>query len=276
MKKANFSVPQSSRIHGNILGVRVTSTSKEQVLRFFRSKLSNFNPPILASEKISVITPNPELLNMATKSLELKGILNSATVAVPDGVGIDFAWRFLGLPGKLKLIKGRVLFLELMSLANKKAWRVFFLGDKAAEETNKVLSRSLKRVKIEAMDGPWLDSDGNPHGKEDETKETQSISKINEFKPHILFVGFNAPKQEKWVYKWLPRLNVGAAMVVGGTFDYVSGKTQLPPKWMEKVGLEWLWRLIRQPWRIGRIINAVVVFPLRVLISRFNHDSVQA
>jgi len=245
------------------------------VLRFFRSRLLNFNPPILASKKIFVTTPNPELLNMAYGDSNLRQILNSATLAVPDGVGIGFAWRFLGIPGRPVLIKGRVLFMELMKLANKKGWRVFFLGDQAAMEARNVLSRSLKKVAIEATDGPWLDSQGNPKGNKDETKESECISKINEFRPHILFVGFNAPKQEKWVYKWLSRLDIGAAMVVGGTFDYVSGRTALPPNWMDKAGLEWLWRLVRQPWRIGRIINAVVVFPIRVFIYRITHGSLQ-
>jgi N-acetylglucosaminyldiphosphoundecaprenol N-acetyl-beta-D-mannosaminyltransferase len=117
--------------------------------------------------------------------------------------------------------------------------------------------------------GPWLDKDANPLGPQNRLVEEKSIARINEFKPHILFVGFNAPKQEKWVYKWLPHLKVGSAMVLGGTFDYFAGRAALPPEWMEKLGLEWLWRLIREPWRAPRIFNAVVVFPIRVVASRF-------
>ena len=269
IKKALFLQRKSSLKYGTILKVNITSTSKEQVLRIFRSSLTKFAPSVASNSKIFVVTPNPELINMCQSDSELLKVVNSATLASSDGIGITFAWRFLGLSGMPKLIKGRELFYELIKLANKKGWRVFFLGDLTAMGTKKVLTRSFKRVLIEAEEGPWLNKEGNPLGEDDKRKEAQVVARINQFSPQILFVGFNAPKQEKWVYKWLPELNVGSAMVVGGTFDYFAGKTSLPPKWMENLGLEWLWRLIREPWRVGRIFNAVVVFPARVILSKF-------
>ena len=269
MKKALFLQYKTSLKYGTILNVNLTSTSKEQVLRIFRSNLAKFAPPTPSASKLFVVTPNPELINMCQSDSDLLRVVNSATLASPDGVGITFAWKFLGLSGEPTLIKGRELFHELIKLSNKKAWKVFFLGDKTAVETKKVLSRSFKRVAIEAEVGPWLDKEGNPLSEEDERREAEVIAKINQFRPHILFVGFNAPKQEKWVYNWLPRLDAGSAMVVGGTFDYFAGKAVLPPKWMGSLGLEWLWRLIREPWRAGRIFSAVVIFPIRVVVSKF-------
>jgi N-acetylglucosaminyldiphosphoundecaprenol N-acetyl-beta-D-mannosaminyltransferase len=267
-KKSPFLQLKSALIHGHILDIDITSTSKEQVLRIFRSSLDKFFVPGQIASKIFVVTPNPELINLCQRDLVLREVVNSATFAPPDGVGLVFAWKALGLPGTPKLIKGRELFKSLVELANKKSWRVFLLGDKTALKTKEVLLRSFKNIIIEAEEGPWLDKEANPLSSEDKVKEEKVVAQINRFKPQMLFVGFGVPKQEKWVYKWLPRLDAGSAMVVGGTFDYFAGKAALPPEFLEKVGLEWLWRLIRQPWRAPRILSAVVVFPFRVLASK--------
>ena len=267
-KKSLFLQYKSSLKYGSILHVNVTRTSKEQVLRIFRSNLTKFSPPVESNYKIFVVTPNSELVNMCQSDPNLLNVVNSATLASADGVGITFAWRFLGLPGNPTLIKGRELFYELIKLANKMGWRVFLLGDKTAIETKTILSRSFKRVLIKAEEGPLLDNWANPISEKEKRKEEEVVVRINQFKPHILFVGFNAPKQEKWIHKWLPKLDAGSAMVVGGTFDFFAGKAALPPKWLEGLGLEWLWRLIREPWRAGRIFNAVVIFPIRVVLSR--------
>ena len=95
------------------------------------------------------------------------------------------------------------------------------------------------------------------------------IQKINEIKPDLLFVGFGMPKQEKWIDKNVEKLDVKGIMAVGGTFDYVFGKARLPPEWLEKLGLEWLWRLLHEPKRAPRILNAVIIFPLKILSSKF-------
>ena len=83
----------------------------------------------------------------------------------------------------------------------------------------------------------------------------------------MLFVAFGAPKQEKWVYRSLNRLNTGLVMVVGGTFDYIAGKQKLPNKLIERIGLEWLWRLLTGSQRIDRVFNAVVKFPWIIIKS---------
>ncbi len=291
-KKTPFGRIKTSRKHDTILEVHLTSTSIGGVLRIFRSKLA-------AREKYYVVTPNPEIILAAQKDTRLKKILNSADISLPDGIGLAQAAKFLGfkspqnfllrivvlffrgisvglatffnrdwLTSALKPIPGRVMFMQLMGLANKKGLRVFFLGDKNVHHAKEALTRSFKMVKIEAAQGPWLDLEGNPTSADERQREEECIDRINKFGPHILFVGFNAPKQEKWLYKWLPKLNTPAGMVVGGTFDYFSGIADLPPKWMETLGLEWLWRSVRQPWRAGRIIKAVFVFPFLVYISK--------
>jgi N-acetylglucosaminyldiphosphoundecaprenol N-acetyl-beta-D-mannosaminyltransferase len=276
-----------------ILKVLVTSTSKPRVLRFVRERLRIFDP----KRKFLIVTPNPEMVMRAEKDENFANILNSADLALPDGIGLSAANKFFSLPAPknkilrlpvlliqgfivglavlfkeewlregLELMKGREMFLELMKLANKKGWRVFLLGgeDEAVKKAANNLRKSLKKVAIEFTDGPMIDIDGNPISQDEVLIERKTIKSINEFKPHLLFVAFGAPKQERWLNKWLGELNIGGAMVVGGTFDYMAQKRSLPPQWVEKLGLEWLWRLLLQPGRARRIMIAFPFFPLKV------------
>ena len=143
-------------------------------------------------------------------------------------------------------------------------------GDEAKEAASK-LELSYKQIKIGSLKGPKLDTEANPMSEKDREVETEAIKIINNFKPQILFVAFGAPKQERWICKNFSKLNIGGAMAVGGTFRYISGQAKLPPKWMESLGLEWLWRLLTEPWRFKRILTAVFIFPLKVIIFRFKN-----
>lgn len=286
----------SSRKDGKILNVGLNSTSKVRVLAFVRDSLAH-------KAKFSIVTPNPELVLLAERDVSLVKSLQKASLAIPDGIGLAQAARFLSLAAPrnpflripvcfiqglwvglatfidrdwlldfLPVIKGRDLFMELMKLANKKGWRVFFLGGESGEAkvAGEKLRRSLKSARIAYAAGPMLDSEGRPKTLKDKTAEIYSIRQINEFKPHLLFVAFNAPKQEKWLIKWLPNLEIGGGMVVGGTFRYISGQSKLPPKWIESLGLEWAWRLLTEPRRIKRVLRAFPVFPLKVFLYKLN------
>lgn len=87
-----------------------------------------------------------------------------------------------------------------------------------------------------------------------------------------MFVAFGAPKQEKWLAKWLPKLNVKGAMVVGGAIDFYAGRAKTPPNVVATFGLEWAYRLIREPWRVRRVFNAISVFPLQVFKYKLKLD----
>lgn len=242
----------------NILGIKVLSTSLSHVLTSVREDITH-------SKKFYILTPNPELILASTKNDDLKTALNSATYSVPDGVGLNYASKFLF--GKtINIIPGRKLFVELITLANKKGWKVFFLGGtgKEAEKAAENLKINYKRIKIEAFAGPAVDNNGQPAKEEDKKLQMEAVAKINKFSPELLFVAFGNPKQEIWIYKNLKSLNVGGAMAVGGTLRYIAGESRLPPVWMERTGLEWLWRLVTEPHRFGRVFNALIVFTLRV------------
>lgn len=296
MLNNEFLYPKTERKYDKILNVELNSTSMTKVLAFVRDSLGR-------RKKFSIVTPNPEIILAAGGDKDLADAINKASLAIPDGIGLSQAARFLSLPAPrnilfrapvcflqglwvglatflarnwvqeaLPIIKGRKLFMELIKLANKKGWRVFFLGGEKGEArgAGERLRRSFKRLRIAYFQGPMLNADAVPVGEADRDIQRESVEQINEFKPDILFVGFGASKQEKWLMKWLVSLDVGGAMVVGGTFRYFSGDAELPPEWMEEYGLEWVWRLITEPWRIKRVLTAFPIFPLKVFWYKLN------
>jgi N-acetylglucosaminyldiphosphoundecaprenol N-acetyl-beta-D-mannosaminyltransferase len=242
---------------GQILGINVTSTSVSSLLTCVEDFIAH-------NHRFYIVTPNPELILASQKNKELKEAMNNADLPVPDGVGLKIA------NPALTIIKGRELFLELIKLAEKRKWKVFLLGGLEGEAAKAASQLKIKNLKLKiATDmGPILENSAEATGK-NKRLETETIEKINKFAPELLFVAFGNPKQEIWIHKNLSKLNIGGAMAVGGTFRYIAGITPLPPKWMAKAGLEWLWRLLTEPSRLERIFNAVFVFPLKVLLSRF-------
>lgn len=280
-----------------ILGVRLNSTSYAKVLASVREKVA-------LGKKFYVVTPNPEGILRAQDDLEFKKILNRANFSLPDGVGLAQAKRFLEMKRQknpflkinlyllqglmvglstfinpkwlfkdFQIIKGRKLFLELIKLANKKVWRVFLLGGEKgeAEKTAEILKRNYQRLTIEAFNnGPQLDTSGKPVTQRDIDIEIDIVKRINQFKPTLLFLCFTPPKQEKWLMRNYQKLDFKGAFLLGGTFRYIVGYSKLPPKIFENLGLEWVWRVITEPYRIGRIFNAFPLFPLRVLKEKLN------
>lgn len=288
---------QIGRKYVNILDVRIDSTSVSSLLR-------KITIDIAKSKKFYVVTPNPEQVMLAGADPDFKIILNNADISIPDGIGLIAAYRFLNLPRPtdlitrfgilliqglgvgfsiifdrnwlekdLKVIRGRELFLELISLANKNGWKVFFLGGENGEAngTKKVLERNYKNIKIEASGLPTIMTNGYAKTKDGTDEELRVIEKINHFSPDILFIGMSAPRQEKWMYRYFSMLNIGGAMMVGGTFRYLSGQVKLPPKFIADTGLEWLWRLLTGSQKSKRVTTAVWKFPLTVFLYKLNN-----
>jgi len=296
MKKTQKNSNGFSHKDGKILKVGLNSTTKVGVLAFVRDSIAR-------KAKFSIVTPNPEIILMAQNDRGLAQSLEKASLAIPDGIGLAQAARFLSLPAPrnillripvcfvqglavglatfiardwlldcLPVIKGRELFMELVKLANKKGWRIFFLGGESGEAkgAGEKLRRSFKGARIAYSAGPMLDNEAKPKTQGDKAAEIYSLRQINEFRPHLLFVALEAPKQEKWLTKWLGTLDIGGGMVVGGTFRYISGQAKLPPRWMENLDLEWLWRLMTEPRRLKRVLTAFPIFPLKVFFHKLN------
>ena len=299
MRKLQFDVDNSVRKQGIMFNIRLDSTSRSKVLAYVRDFINK-------KRKFYVVTPNPEIFLMAQEDKSLLNAINGATLALPDGVGLAMADRFLKLTAPknilikipagilqgigvglsifvnkkwllsgLNILKGREVFMDLVSLANKRGWKTFLLGGKGSEAQDVVekLKLNYKKVKFEYAPGPTLNDEAKPVSESDIKMQNDVIYRINNFKPQLLFVAFGAPKQEKWIYEWLPKLDIGGAMVVGGAFSYIAGHSKLPPKWMEGIGLEWVWRLIAEPWRAGRIIKASIVFPWKVFLYKLSQTN---
>lgn len=289
-----------------ILGTYVSSTTRMRVLRFVRERLSKFDKKDVKSQKFYIVTPYSEMILKARVDGRLRTIINSADISLPDGIGVAHAAKYLSLRnpsnailravlsvlqgvivglstfvnkdwlfGEITPIKGRVVFVELIKLANKLGWRVFFLGGEHGEArlAASKLSMSYKKIKIETDGGPMLTEDGNPRTKADAKIQRRVVSTIAKFKPHLLFVAFGPPKQEKWLVNNLGRLDIGGAMMIGGTFNYISGLSKIPPTWVDNLGLESFWRLVGEPKRLVRILRALIVFPIYVYLEKIRKTS---
>lgn len=212
---------------------------------------------IRTGKKQFIIAQNPEKIMKELKDEELASIVeNQATLLIADGIGLVHAGKILDLP-HISRVTGVELFGELLEVANLKEKSVFLYGAKP-EVINKVAETVKSRY-------PNLILAGIQDGYEKDNELI--IQKINEAKPNYLFVALGSPSQEKWIAKNIERLSVELAMGVGGSFDVLTGNVKRAPEWMQKRGLEWLYRIIKQPSRLKRSIN-LPIFLLKVIKSR--------
>ncbi len=213
-----------------VLGVKIDDVNMDEAVETVLSWLKK-------PGKHFIVTPNPEIVVMAQKDEEFKKILNNADLAIPDGIGLKLSGDIVcNIPG-IELMEA------LIKMASENGFTTGFLGgrNEVAEKASERLQKKYPKLKISfAQSGGEVDEGGN-------TPTTYHLPPTN-----LLFVAFGPPKQEKWVAKNLKKLDVKVAMVVGGSFDYFSGKVPRAPKWIRDLGSEWLFRLIIEPWRIKR------------------------
>ncbi|MFH1366652.1 MAG: WecB/TagA/CpsF family glycosyltransferase [Patescibacteria group bacterium] len=242
----------------NILGVEIDSLDEEEISEKLASLLHNGRPHLIT-------TPNPEIILAAGHDPEFKKILNNSDLALPDGFGLMLASCYLKKRLKRRMA-GIDLMLKICRLAAEKNHSVFLLGGqgRVPEKTAEKLLAKFPNLKIAGFENGFRSWGWRlPEGKLRE--------KIKRAKPDIIFVAFGAPRQEKWLYNNLPKLtSVKIGMGVGGAFDYISGQVRRAPAIMRQLGLEWLFRLWRQPWRWPRIINATFRFSLEILKIKKN------
>ncbi len=193
-----------------------------------------------------IFTPNSEILMDAVKDPEFADILNKGHIVVPDGIGVVIASRFYKKPLKDR-VAGYDLMCSIIDIAYEKEKSIYFLGgaEGIAETAVKKLVESYKNIKIL----------GWHNGYFDEEEEKIILNDIIELKPDILFVALGAPKQEKWIYKNRHSIPSKIAMGVGGSFDVIAGKAKRAPEFYQKAGLEWFYRLIKEPKRIFRVLK---------------------
>ncbi|MBL8155289.1 MAG: WecB/TagA/CpsF family glycosyltransferase [Anaerolineae bacterium] len=193
-----------------------------------------------------VCTINPEFIIIARQDANFANILRRAEMCVPDGVGLLWAARYLGrpLPERVTGSDGVPIIAER---AAREGWKLFFLG--AAPGVAERAARILQERH------PGLQVVGTYAGCPDPGEEDDLVERVNASRADILFVAYGAPEQDKWIARNLPRLRVGMAMGVGGAFDFIAGVVPRAPGWMRRMGLEWAFRLVRQPWRLRRMLR---------------------
>ena len=218
-----------------------------------------------------IATPNPEMLVEAHRNPEFKKVLQGTELNLPDGVGVVWVIRkkrssaVASSAVVVSRVTGTDTLQQICSLESRLCppERVFLLGAAPgiAEKASKILKEKNSALNIT----------GTYSGSPKEEDEEEIISRINAAQPTILFVAFGAPSQDLWIARNLPKLKtVKVAMGVGGALDFIAGKQKRAPKLMRQIGLEWLWRLMREPRRIKRIWRAVVLFTILVLVETRN------
>jgi len=206
-----------------------------------------------------VATVNPEFIAAAQKDPLFAEILNRTHLNLPDGQGLIWAARILGTPLKQR-VTGVDTVLKLAGLSAEKGYRLYLLG--AAEGVAAAAAHKLQ------LRFPGLQIAGSQAGSPLPQEDQRLVNEIKRTDAQVLFVAYGAPEQEKWIARNQERLAVPLAMGVGGAFDFVSGEAKRAPQWVQRMGLEWLHRLIRQPWRWRRML-ALPRFVLLVLRERY-------
>ena len=210
-------------------------------------------------ENLHIVTINPEMIMSARKNPDFTKILNEAELVVPDGVGIKLALKFKGV--KQEQIRGVDFSHKLVETAANKGFSVALLGAKeeVLQKTCEVLKSEFNNLNIVyARNGYFEDND-------------VVVEEIAKVAPQLLLVALGAPKQEIIISKLKSRLkggSEGAVMIgVGGTFDVLSGNVEQAPAAWQKLGIEWLYRTLKQPERFKRIFPTLPLFLFRSIIE---------
>jgi len=207
-----------------------------------------FNEPLstIKAPKVLINTINAHSFNTVQIDKDFGEALESSNILLPDGVSVVWAMRMLtGM--KLKKVAGADLFFYEMKRLNAIGGKCFFLGS-----SNDTLQLILKKaaieypnVKVFSYSPPY-----KPVFSDEDNKAM--IDEVNAVQPDVLFIGMTAPKQEKWAHSHFDELQVGHVCCIGAVFDFYAGKINRAPNWMIKIGMEWFYRLVKEPKRMWR------------------------
>lgn len=214
---------------------------------------------LLERNRFSMIfTPNTEIIMVAKKDRELKEVLIASDMNIPDGIGLVIASKLHKL-GLIERVTGVDMMDRILKFCNYTKKSIYILGGKpgVAEAAANNINRHYPNIEIK----------GFHHGYFKDKDEIKVVDKINEQKPDILFVALGAPRQEKWIYKHSKILNTKVAMGVGGSIDIWAGTAKRAPKIFQSLGLEWFYRLLKEPWRVKRMMS-LPRFLIQVIITR--------
>lgn len=235
-----------------LLGCYIDRVDMQQALNRIEGYIND-------KQSASVVTLNAEIIYRALKDQELHAIINRAALVTPDGVGILWAGKILGVPFPDR-VTGIDLLYALCRQAALKKWSIYLLGAGPS-----VAQQAGDRLQAEFA---GLNICGIRDGYFSEQEEPRIIEEINQARPDIIAVGLGAPKQEFWIDRHRHQLHAAVMIGVGGSLDVLAGVKQRAPDWAIKLNLEWLYRLVREPSRIKRQM-ALPLFVLTVLRHKF-------
>ncbi len=221
----------------NVLGCPVDRMTLDQCV-------AHFEKIIRRGEHCHIVVVNAAKVVKARRDAELREVIEKADLVGADGVPIVWASRLLGqpLPGR---VNGTDLMNKLFEMSAQKGWRLYLLGARP-----RVIKDAVENLRRRY---PTINIAGYRHGYFDSiADEVRAVAEINAVRPDILLLGFGTPMKEKWVKRHKQTLHVPIIHGVGGSFDIVGGLTKRAPLWMQRAGLEWLFRLIQEPGRMWR------------------------
>lgn len=237
-----------------ILGVKVQTLAEYVVKDSLRTFLNS-------DSQHQIVTVNPEFVVACQKDKKFLTVINEASLATIDGNGIIKALQILGYKVSLDdRLTGTDLTQMIIDMAVRENLKILFVlrstGLTKPEDFFIILKNKYSNLEFQTAD------------------ENTAIEKARIFFPHFVLVGLGAPLQDFWIWENLPKMStVKVAVGVGGSLDFISGKQKRAPKILRSIGLEWLWRLFKQPFRSARIWRAVIVFPYLVIKYKYSKKS---
>lgn len=237
-----------------VLGVRVDRLTQQQTIERIDQIIKNHQGG--EHQCHQVITVNPEFVMTAQHHRTFRECINQAALVVPDGMGVVWATRFLHAPTPER-VTGTDTLPEIARLCARNGYRLYLLG--AAPGVAEIAAERLRQL------APGVQIVGTYAGSPAAEEETEIIGRIREARADVLCVAYGAPAQELWIYRNLARLPAAVAIGVGGAFDFLTGRQKRAPRLMQQLGLEWLFRLYREPRRWRRML-ALPRFAIAVIL----------
>lgn len=197
-----------------------------------------------------VVTPNVDHLVRLEERPQLRELYARAALVLADGMPIVWASRVLGCPLRAR-VTGADLLPVLVARGERHDLRLFFLGGRpgAAERAAERFARLHPRLRKPDSYAPRLGFE------DDATENARAVAAVQAASPHLLFVALGSPKQEQWIARHLHLLGARVALGVGGAVDFAAGMARRAPPWLQRAGLEWAYRVAREPWRLPRVVH---------------------
>ena len=247
----------------NIFGIKVDNITLEEASEIVENYL-------VEDGLKTISTPNTEIVMIAKEDEYLQEIINSSDLVIPDGIGLIYGSRIRKRPLKER-VTGFDLSIKLLEIANRKGYSLFLLGGKegVAKRASENIKNKYPNIKLAGYHHGFFK--GSHIGYKDHEEELNIIDMINESKPDIIFVGLGFPRQEIWIWENKNRIHGKVIIGNGGTMDILAGDLKRAPEIFQRLGLEWFYRLIKEPKRIKRQI----ALPKFILYVLFNKDGIR-